>query len=55
MWEGLSILSALTPDAVEGLGLREGMPVWALVKSGRHRGIDARRVDRTLGRIGDLS
>jgi molybdate transport system ATP-binding protein len=30
---GASLLAALTPDAVEALGLREGMEVWAVVKS----------------------
>jgi molybdate transport system ATP-binding protein len=31
--EGGELLCALTPDAVEDLGLREGSPVWAVVKS----------------------
>ncbi len=31
--QGSSLLAALTPDAVETLGLQPGMPVWAIVKS----------------------
>jgi molybdate transport system ATP-binding protein len=31
--EGLGLLAALTPDAVEDLGLKPGMAVWAVVKS----------------------
>jgi molybdate transport system ATP-binding protein len=30
---GASLLAALTPDAVEALGLTPGTPVWAVVKS----------------------
>jgi molybdate transport system ATP-binding protein len=30
---GASLLAALTPDAVEALDLKPGMPVWAVVKS----------------------
>lgn len=30
---GSSLLAALTPDAVEALGLKPGTPVWAVVKS----------------------
>jgi molybdate transport system ATP-binding protein len=31
--EGASLLAALTPDAVEALDLKPGLPVWAVVKS----------------------
>ena len=31
--DGASLLAALTPDAVEALGLKPGMEVWAVVKS----------------------
>jgi molybdate transport system ATP-binding protein len=31
--QGASLLAALTPDAIEALDLKPGMPVWAVVKS----------------------